>query len=567
MRPSKKLRIPSASLLLLICTLHMAPRAAAQVSCVVTYNCRSSQCAAAVGGPRTLNYPNEQACIDAAKTVGDGKIASCSCGSPAASAAGASTAVAPVAPGHEFDNTIHQAVAAGIAGKVSPGNAVGLIGLGLLGNALFAPKTTNPVQPEAQQQVNLAAQQLNNSGLYLFRQKNYAGAINEFQKALIQTPNDVSIINNLALAKQQLVIQQLNLKMATQTSGALGQLLGDAPPNTGLFDDQLPHSLGTEQNSSPLSLVDLGSDAGVVDLGSAIGTSVDPDSLKGQIDGVLANHTLPTAAPDPRVEMPQGQDIELLFQPPQSTASQFPGPQLPANSPKPVNPMMDAEGRAQVEAIFARPDSLNDTLEKQSLGPEAKPAFNPLLKDAMKDPSSSQNTVPGPFDSKVAKPDSTDLTPADPVSTPRKNTNASDHLKTAAAIGANGDLKKVYDEGGGKSAGPLPFTKAPNPHVQSISSPVVPKQYLGDSEVVKFEAQWKAARAEQARAAEKLQAIQEAREKPDANQGALNVAQTNADNDLSAANSKLSSAAVNIEDRVSILKRSFHEDRLDPPKE
>jgi hypothetical protein len=128
MRPSKKLRIPSASLLLLICTLHMAPRAAAQVSCVVTYNCRSSQCAAAVGGPRTLNYPNEQACIDAAKTVGDGKIASCSCGSPAASAAGASTAVAPVAPGHEFDNTIHQAVAAGIAGKVSPGNAVGLIG-------------------------------------------------------------------------------------------------------------------------------------------------------------------------------------------------------------------------------------------------------------------------------------------------------------------------------------------------------------------------------------------------------------------------------------------------------
>jgi hypothetical protein len=281
-----------------------------------------------------------------------------------------------------------------VAGKVSPGNAAGFIGLGLLGNALFAPKTTNPVQPDAQQQVNLAAQQLNNSGLYLLRQKNYAGAINEFQKALAQAPNDASIINNLALAKQQLAVQQLNFKMATQTSGALGQLLGDAPPNTGLFGGQLPHSPAIDQNASPLSLVNVGSDAGVVDLGGATGISVDPDSLKGQLDGVLANHKLPTTAPDPRAEMPQVQDIELLFQPPQSKASQFPGPQRPPSSPKLVNPMMDAEERAQVEAIFAQPGGLDDTLEKQALDVKARPAPNPTLRDAVSDPPSDQKTGP-----------------------------------------------------------------------------------------------------------------------------------------------------------------------------
>jgi len=271
----------------------------------------------------------------------------------------------------------------------------------------------------------------------LSRQKNYAGAINEFQNALAKTPNDASIINNLALAKQQLVIQQLNLKMATQTSGALGQLLGDAPPDTGSFGDQLSHSPVLDQKASPLSLVDLGSDAGVVDLGSATGISVDPDSLKGQLDRVLANHTLPTTPPDPRAEMPQVQDIELLFQPPQSTASQFPGPQRPTNSPKLVNPMMDAEERAQVEAIFAQLGGLDDTLEKQALDPKAKPASDALLKDAVKDTSSDQNTAPGSFGSKVAKPNLT------PTSVPAEGTdiNARDQLSGAAATArANDDV-------------------------------------------------------------------------------------------------------------------------------
>ncbi|HEX3105225.1 MAG TPA: tetratricopeptide repeat protein [Terriglobales bacterium] len=346
MRPSKKLRIPSASLLLLICILHMAPRAAAQVSCVVTYNCRSSQCAAAVGGPRTLTYPDQKACDAAAKTVGDGTIASCSCGPPAGPAAGAAAAATPAAPGHEFDNTIHQAVAAGVAGKVSPGNAMGLIGLGLLGNALFAPKTTNPVQPEAQQQVNLAAQQLNNSGLYLFRQKNYAGAINEFQQALAQTPNDANIINNLALAKQQLNVQQLNVKAAEQTSGMLGQVLGNAPANAGNLDfDQLTHLSVANPNTSPLNLVDLASDEGVAHLRSATKTSAEPDSLKSQLDAVLANSASVSAPPDSQVVPPQVQDIELLFQPPQSTSPQS---------------QMDV-AQKQLEDIFKDPGKTTDS--------------------------------------------------------------------------------------------------------------------------------------------------------------------------------------------------------------
>ena len=103
---------------------------------------------------------------------------------------------------------------------------------------LFYGSPATPPDP-AQQQRTLAAQQLNNSGLYLLKQKNYASAINEFQKALANAPNDANILHNLALAKQQLK----DGAVARQTSGALGQFLGNAPANTGIFNfDQLTHS-------------------------------------------------------------------------------------------------------------------------------------------------------------------------------------------------------------------------------------------------------------------------------------------------------------------------------------
>jgi tetratricopeptide (TPR) repeat protein len=137
-----------------------------------------------------------------------------------------------------------------------------------LGQMLFGPPQVDPAQQaaqlaaqQAQQQRQLAANQLNNSGIYLLKQKDYIGAINEFQKALGQTPNDPNILHNLALAKQRIK----DTAVAAQNSGALSQLLGDAPANAGNFDfDQLTHSSGANPNASALNLVNL--DANTVDL-------------------------------------------------------------------------------------------------------------------------------------------------------------------------------------------------------------------------------------------------------------------------------------------------------------
>ena len=99
-----------------------------------------------------------------------------------------------------------------------------MIGQGLH-NILFGqPKPlTAPLDPATQQRA-LAAEQLNNSGIYLLKKNDYAGAINEFQQALIQSPNDANILANLRLARQR----QKNAADAATTSNALGNLLGTA---------------------------------------------------------------------------------------------------------------------------------------------------------------------------------------------------------------------------------------------------------------------------------------------------------------------------------------------------
>lgn len=121
----------------------------------------------------------------------------------------------------------------------------------------FWGKPVDPAQQAAllaaqqeQQQRQLAARQLNKSGIYLLKQKDYLGAINEFQQALAETPNDPDIIRNLALARQKIK----DTAVAAQNSGALGQLLGSQPQ---------PVST-TGPNSSPLNLVNF--DAKTVDL-------------------------------------------------------------------------------------------------------------------------------------------------------------------------------------------------------------------------------------------------------------------------------------------------------------
>ena len=78
-----------------------------------------------------------------------------------------------------------------------------MIGQGLH-NILFGqPKPlAAPLDPASQQRA-LAAEQLNSSGIYLLKKNDYAGAINEFQQALNQAPNDANILSNLQLSKQR----------------------------------------------------------------------------------------------------------------------------------------------------------------------------------------------------------------------------------------------------------------------------------------------------------------------------------------------------------------------------
>lgn len=78
---------------------------------------------------------------------------------------------------------------------------------------------TAPFDSEQQQRA-LAARQLNDSGIYLLnrRPRDYAGAINEFQKALQQTPNDATIASNLQYARRL----QKEAAAAGQTSSMLG---------------------------------------------------------------------------------------------------------------------------------------------------------------------------------------------------------------------------------------------------------------------------------------------------------------------------------------------------------
>jgi tetratricopeptide (TPR) repeat protein len=176
-----------------------------------------------------------------------------------------------------------------------------------LGNALFgsgntATNAADSADTAAQQQRVLAAQQLNDSGIYLLKQKNYAAAINTFNQALAQTPGDANILHNLEEAKQR----QKNAAVAGKTSGALGELLGTAPS-------------GVLNSAGPLNLVNLDSDPNSMNLRDSARTS--PGSLQGQIDGVFASDIPASAGLTPQVIHPQAADIEQIFQPQQSAPS------------------------------------------------------------------------------------------------------------------------------------------------------------------------------------------------------------------------------------------------------
>lgn len=176
-----------------------------------------------------------------------------------------------------------------------------MVGQGLH-QLLFGPPAAPPALLDpAQQQRKLAAEQLNNSGLYLFKQRDYAGAIHEFQQALSNTPNDPIILHNLELAKQKL----RDGDVAAHTSGALGRILGSAPSSGWAFNLNSPGQTSVANlTASPLSLVTFDSNAQVVDLRDAGKTSFDAGTLNTQAGAAL---------PSPLINLPEVRDIELLF--------------------------------------------------------------------------------------------------------------------------------------------------------------------------------------------------------------------------------------------------------------
>ena len=233
--------------------------------------------------------------------------------------------------------TSQQQMQLGIANQV--GSSIGQA----LGEMLFgdpqqdAAHNAAAAQELARQQ---QARQLDNSGIYLLRQKNYPGAINEFQKALEITPNDQSIRNNLSLARQK--IKDNNI--AGKNSTALDRLLGKAPAGAG-------NSSAANPNAPALNLVDLDTDPNTVDLRGTSKTSIDPASLKSQLEGVFQS-SAPLSAPS-NVVRPQVKDIELLFQAPQSTAHT-----VPAQPPQ-------VSTDAAMKILFERPNGLDQIMRKQ----------------------------------------------------------------------------------------------------------------------------------------------------------------------------------------------------------
>jgi tetratricopeptide (TPR) repeat protein len=238
-----------------------------------------------------------------------------------------------------------------------------MIGQGLH-NILFGqPKPITAPLDAATQQRALAAEQLNNSGIYLLKQNDYAGAINEFQQALNQAPNDATILFNLQLANQR----QKNAAEVAKTSNALGSLLGTAARSSGngplgplnslnlvnldpnVVDFRgMVHTSSANPNSSFLNTVITGSDSNTVDMGNLKKNYIDPKLLEGEINNVLAN---PVAAP---AQISPQEQIDKLFQPAQSAQSSRITPQ--PSSERGVNaPNTEQQTKAKVNAIFSNP--------------------------------------------------------------------------------------------------------------------------------------------------------------------------------------------------------------------
>jgi tetratricopeptide (TPR) repeat protein len=395
-------------------------------------------------------------------------------------------------------------------GAAVAGNMIGQA----LGQLLFGKPTppTEPAQPDPeQQQRELAAQQLNNSGLYLLKQKNYAGAINEFQKALAIIPNDSNTLHNLALARQKLK----DAAVAGQTSSALGQFLGNAPANTGSFGfAQLTGSTAANPNPSALSLVNLDSDANVVDLRGTTKTSVDPESLKGQLDAALGNNPPVSAQPNSQVVLPQDKDMELLstLSEPGTSQSQV---VLPQDKDMELLSILSEPGTSQSQVVLSQdkdmellstlsqpgpsqshvapPSSGKANFTPASRSSPATPASNSSLKDAPNDnpTPASRGTGKCAFGT-TCNPANPDLnsSAAPPVAVHSTNDQASSAARSGAAAIGNGksdgakvESNCVFDTSACASPAPVPMNKAVAQTPRTPANIQIPASMANDPEV------------------------------------------------------------------------------------
>jgi len=160
---------------------------------------------------------------------------------------------------------------------------VTIAGAQMLGQALHEALFGKP-ETEEQRQARIAAQQLNNTGVWYLRKNDYANAIVEFQKALERLPNDSTIRANLTLARRLQEQASRNGAAAGQNSDALSNVLGAAPAAS------RPSSWNQPENM--FQNIDVNFTSNTVDLRNAPASAVDPAKLKK--DDPTAGHPLDT---------------------------------------------------------------------------------------------------------------------------------------------------------------------------------------------------------------------------------------------------------------------------------
>jgi tetratricopeptide (TPR) repeat protein len=158
-----------------------------------------------------------------------------------------------------------------------------MAGAKMIGEGLHDALFGKPETPE-QQQLRIAAKQLNNSGVWYMRQGDYANAIVEFQKALQKTPNNATILGNLTLARRLLEQSSRNSAAATRNSDALANILGSMPTASRPSSWDRPESL--------FHNIDVNFTSNTVNLQKARTSSVDAANLKR--DDPPSGHPLQT---------------------------------------------------------------------------------------------------------------------------------------------------------------------------------------------------------------------------------------------------------------------------------